>query len=121
MGETSEIAKSISQTADVQLSDYPAQTDNSSNQCTCSKMKKQRDDEERGYHYNFDPRDILVVGGLEKDTAHTTNQQEIMKQLWQKGRPPRNISERNPVVSARQLELIRGQIYGKIRVHRHKP
>lgn len=116
--------KSISQTTEYRVPNSQQDTsDNfSGNQhCTCNHQSKCGDSKEERYHYNFDPRDILLVGCLEKDTAQITNQQEIMKHVWQKGRPPRNISERNPVVSARQLELIRGQIYGRIKVRRHKP
>lgn len=90
------------------------------NGCNCQgqthKCYEEADDADAS---ETDERDILVVSGSENDESNTTNEEVIMTRVWDKVRPPENILERSPVVSARQLQLIRAQIYGKMSLKKH--
>lgn len=76
--------------------------------CNCaSRVKKQQQklEEEAA-------RETVMAHGMESDTTATGTEEELLKRLWQKGRPPPQISKQDPQVSARELQLVRTQTYG---------
>ncbi|GLV32805.1 hypothetical protein CBL_00488 [Carabus blaptoides fortunei] len=73
--------------------------------CYCaSRVKKQQEQEAF--------KETVIAHGMDSDTAATETEEELLKRLWKKGRPPPQISKQDPQVSSRELQLVRKQTYG---------
>lgn len=64
--------------------------------------------------FEFELTDITVVVGSENDKCRARNSTELAKKVWHMSQPPQKISSKRPIVTARQLEIIRGQLNGDL-------
>lgn len=61
-----------------------------------------------------DSTDICVIAGTEMDNCTSESEEHLLHRMWLAAKPPARITIKTPLVSARQLEILRGQLTGEL-------